>query len=78
VTISDVRMPFQKGGGTDWPIRILRLPSPPRLTYHWHGIWGLKLSPLYCIVVVQTYFKHWPSEYELFTKIILSYSLKKI
>jgi hypothetical protein len=33
-------------GGTDWPITIRRLPSPPPLTYHWHGILGLKLSPL--------------------------------
>jgi hypothetical protein len=39
-------------GGTDWPIRILRLasqyqsvPSPPPLTCHWHGIRGWKLSP---------------------------------
>jgi hypothetical protein len=37
-------------GGTDWPIRIRRLPSPPPLTYHWHWHWGLKLSPL---VIVQ-------------------------
>jgi hypothetical protein len=32
-------------GGTDWPIRIRCLPSPPPLKYHWHGIRGLKLSP---------------------------------
>jgi hypothetical protein len=36
-------------GGTDWPITIRRLPSPPPLTYHWHGILGLKLSPLVLI-----------------------------
>jgi hypothetical protein len=38
--------PKGAGGGTDWPIRIHRLPSPPPLTYHCHGIRGLKLSPL--------------------------------
>jgi hypothetical protein len=39
----------KRGGGTDWPIRIVSAPSPspPRLLrYHWHGILGLKLSPL--------------------------------
>jgi hypothetical protein len=37
-------------GGTDWPIRIRRLPSPPPLKYHWHGILGLKLSPQDCSI----------------------------
>jgi hypothetical protein len=32
-------------GGTDWPIRNRRFPSPRPLTYQWHGIRGLKLSP---------------------------------
>jgi hypothetical protein len=27
-------------GGTDWPIRIRRLPSPPPLTYQWHMAFG--------------------------------------
>jgi hypothetical protein len=47
IPVAVPRLPFQLGWwGTDWPIRIRRLPSPPPLTYHWHGIRGLKLSPL--------------------------------
>jgi hypothetical protein len=28
------------------PPHAISVPSPPPLTYHWHGIRGLKLSPL--------------------------------
>jgi hypothetical protein len=52
-------MPFQKGGGTDWPIRIRRLPSPPPLTYHWHGILGLKLSPQQAAIILPLYHTHY-------------------
>jgi hypothetical protein len=43
-------------GGTDWPIKIRLLPSPPPLTYHWHGIRGLKLSPQASKVTFQQLF----------------------